>query len=1794
GYTYVSSTPSQGSYNSITGLWLVGNLVNGGSATLSISATVNTGLGLNYLNKAQITEDQQYDPDSDPETDDTVDDLNDGIPDDDEANAILQIADLSLTKTVSTYNSITNQVVFTITVMNSGPDGATGVKVTDQLPSGYTYVSSAPSQGSYNNITGLWTIGNMANGISRTLTITAIVKTGMGLIYTNSAQITDSDQIDPDSSPDTGPTVDEDGDGNGDDDDEDNATPIIADLSLTKTAGTYNSVTNQLVFTITVLNSGPNGATGVKVTDQLPNGYTYVSNTPSQGSYNNVSGLWTVGSLANGASATLMITATVKTGTGLIYTNAAQITDSDQIDPDSSPDTGPAVDEDGDGNGDDDDEDNATPIIADLSLTKTAGTYNSVTNQLVFTITVLNSGPNGATGVKVTDQLPNGYTYVSNTPSQGSYNNITGLWTVGSLTNGASATLMITTTVKTGMGLLYTNAAQITDSDQIDPDSSPDTGPTVDEDGNGNGDDDDEDNATPPIADLSLTKTIGTYNSITNQVVFTISVMNSGPNGATGVKVTDQLPSGYTFVSSTPSQGSYNDITGLWTVGSMVNGANATLLITATVKTGTSLIYTNAAQISDSDQIDPDSSPDTGPAIDEDGDGNGDDDDEDNATPLIADLSLTKTVGIYNSVTNQVVFTITVMNNGPDGATGVKVTDQLPNGYTYVSNSPSQGTYNNITGIWTVGVLANGVSRTLMITATVNTGIGLIYTNPAQITDSDQIDPDSSPDTGPTVDEDGNGNGDDDDEDNATPIIADLSLTKTAGIYNPVSNQLVFTITVTNSGPDGATGVKVTDQLPNGYTYVSSTPSQGSYNNITGLWTIGSMSNGANVTLMITATVKTGTGLVYNNAAQITDSDQIDPDSSPDTGPTVDEDGNGNGDDDDEDNVTPLIADLSLTKTASTYNSITNQLVFTITVTNSGPNGATGVKVTDQLPDGYTYVSNTPSQGSYNNITGLWTIGSMANGASVTLMITATVKTGIGLIYTNAAQITDSDQIDPDSSPDTGPAVDEDGNGNGDDDDEDNATPLIADLSLTKTAGIYNSVTNQLTFTITVTNSGPDGATGVKVTDQLPNGYTYVSNAPSQGSYNNITGIWTIGSIPNATSVTLMITALVNTGNGLVYNNAAQITDSDQIDPDSSPDTGPTVDENGDGNGDDDDEDNATPLIADLSLTKTVGIYNSVTNQLTFTITVTNSGPDGATGVKVTDQLPNGYTYVSNTPSQGTYNNIAGLWTIGSMANGASVTLTITVTVKTGIGLVYTNAAQITDSDQIDPDSSPDTGPTVDEDGNGNGDDDDEDNATPVIADLSLTKTMNTYNPVTNQVVFTITVLNSGPNGATGVKVTDQLPSGYTYVSNTPSQGSYNNLTGLWTIGSMANGANVTLMITATVKTGIGLVFTNAAQITDSDQIDPDSSPDTGPAIDEDGDGNGDDDDEDNVTPLIADLSLTKTVSTYNSITNQVVFTITVLNSGPNGATSVKVTDQLPTGYTYVSNTPSQGSYNNVTGLWTIGSMANGASVTLMITATVKTGMGLVYANAAQVTDSDQIDPDSSPDTGPTVDEDGDNNGDDDDEDSATPLIADLSLTKTAGIYNPVTNELVFTITVMNNGPDGATGVKVTDQLPTGYTYVSNIASQGTYNNITGVWTLGVLANGVSRTLTITALVNTGIGLIYTNAAQITDSDQIDPDSSPDTGPTVDEDGDGNGDDDDEDNATPLIADLSLIKTVSTYNPVTNQVVFTITVLNSGPNGATGVKVTDQLPNGFTYVSNVPSQGTYNNVSGLWTIGSIP
>jgi uncharacterized repeat protein (TIGR01451 family) len=117
----------------------------------------------------------------------------------------------------------------------------------------------------------------------------------------------------------------------------------------------------------------------------------------------------------------------------------------------------------------------------------------------------------------------------------------------------------------------------------------------------------------------------------------------------------------------------------------------------------------------------------------------------------------------------------------------------------------------------------------------------------------------------------------------------------------------------------------------------------------------------------------------------------------------------------------------------------------------------------------------------------------------------------------------------------------------------------------------------------------------------------------------------------------------------------------------------------------------------------------------------------------------------------------------------------------------------------------------------------------PAAADIRVTKIVSDATPaVGTNVTFTISATNLGPNDATGVQVTDNLPASLTYVSSTASQGAYSSLSGLWNIGNLAAGSTATLQITVTVTTTN--TVTNTATRTSSSPIDPNPANDSSSA----------------------------------------------------------------------------------------------------------------------------------------------------------------------------------------------------------------------------------------------------------------------------------------------------------------------------------------------------------------------------
>ncbi len=189
----------------------------------------------------------------------------------------------------------------------------------------------------------------------------------------------------------------------------------------------------------------------------------------------------------------------------------------------------------------------------------------------------------------------------------------------------------------------------------------------------------------------------------------------------------------------------------------------------------------------------------------------------------------------------------------------------------------------------------------------------------------------------------------------------------------------------------------------------------------------------------------------------------------------------------------------------------------------------------------------------------------------------------------------------------------------------------------------------------------------------------------------------------------------------------------------------------------------APSRVADLRLTKTA---SNVTpgNAVSFTVTVSNDGPERATDVRALDVLPAGVTFGSAVASQGTYSTTAagvfsaGTWRVGTLNAGAAATLTLNTTV-TGTAPI-TNTAQVSYSDQADPDSRPNNGLPAEDD-----------QASVTITsspDLRVVKTATSAFAVGTNATYSIAVnntLGALTTGANAYTVVDPLPAGLTLVS---------------------------------------------------------------------------------------------------------------------------------------------------------------------------------------------------------------------------------------------------------------------------------------------------------------------------------------------------------------------------------------------------------------------------------------------
>ncbi len=923
-----------------------------------------------------------------------------------------------------------------------------------------------------------------------------------------------------------------------------------------------------------------------------------------------------------------------------------------------------------------------------------------------------------------------------------------------------------------------------------------------------------------------------------------------------------------------------------------------------------------------------------------------------------ADLAITKTAQPAPVQAGQpVTYKLTITNNGPSAAQSVTVTDPVPAPLKYASATTSRGSCDQAGGTvtCTIGTVAPGDEITVNVVANVPSG-----TPPNELANTAKV---ASPTPDPNAD-----------NNTATYTLltgaqANITLTKSVSPDPVVAGEAItYTLTVGNAGPSDAQSVTMGDDVPAAVTGVSASATGGatckaSDDRVT--CELATLTAGDSFVVTVTGTVAPGTapGALTNTASAgaKTPEDPTDSDNTATSTTTV-----------------QAKADLSIAKDAPKTVVAGNELTYTLTVHNAGPSDAVGAVVTDTLPAGTTYVRGSSSVGdclqdpSVAEPVVICPAGRLKPGADLVITLVVTVGPAIAPgTLTNAATVS-SQTPDPNDANNRDTA--------------DTVVKAEANLSITKSVKPSPLVAGgEGLYTLTVHNAGPSTAQAVTVTDTLPNGVSVLEATSAEGNCTKEVSC-TLGTMGPGADAVVQIRVKVDSAQTAPLTNTAGVIST-------TPD--PEI------------EDNTSTIVtkveqsADLAVIKTSDEQSATAGGgVIYRLTVVNNGPSDATEVTLKDTLPTGLTIVKvepNCPITGSKIECA----LGTLGAGKSATVVVTAVLDSAYSAkTVANTATAT-SPVPDPDDSNNSSTVT----------------IPVgtSADLQVTKQSEPETVTPGSTFdYAIVVTNAGPSVARSVVVTDPIPAGLTVVSaGTPCQ--VDGSTVRCALGDVPIG-QVILSLRVKLAAGYdGATVTNAATAT-SPTPDPDKDNNTGTSV----------------SPVVAqaDLAITKTMSPATPVAGQqVTYTLTVKNNGPSDARKVVITDELPRGLTKGSATgpcvllppatqgapdaPEAGTVRCSTA-----SLADGATMTVTIAATVVSGFSGELANVARVGSAtpDPVTPNNEAKV------------------SGRPgRSANLEVFKTASSPAVVAGgSLRYRIAVHNAGPSAALKVSITDELAAG------------------------------------------------------------------------------------------------------------------------------------------------------------------
>jgi len=590
------------------------------------------------------------------------------------------------------------------------------------------------------------------------------------------------------------------------------------------------------------------------------------------------------------------------------------------------------------------------------------------------------------------------------------------------------------------------------------------------------------------------------------------------------------------------------------------------------------------------------------------------------------------------------------------------------------------------------------------------------------------------------------------------------------------------------------------------------------------------------------------------------------------------------------------------------------------------------------------------------------------------------------------------------------------------------------------------TVGSQVVFTITVPNPAIGAVLHNVVLTDVVDGRLQIESVSPNASFSGQVVTATFSTIPTYTQQVVVITATVRdlptVTDGAVLTNAATF---DYRDNPSGP-IGSNV---------------VTVTVAEphVTLDKSVDVPRDPLGAgdiVTYTLAIPNTGNWPAYDLVITDSLPTGLSFVATVgfavtdPATATLGGDYPAWTISQLNVGGYVYITFTAQVAWDIsaGLTLTNSAWGSyDNWPGEPPYEREYDIPTD--------------TVPVQTGYPLLDLVKEAAPVPamagEPLAFTLTVTNTGIVSATGVVITDAVPTNTTYQSCGPAPCGEAGGVVSWTLGTLDIGAMRTVTMAVLVNADATGQVVNTGQATSTEGVT----------------------DTDTVTvPLgsLADLTVVKADDPDPVVVGTLLtYTLVVTNNGPSVARNVVVTDTLPPEVAFVTASPAQDLGPNPLVWNSLGDLDVGESLRLTVVVRVNVTTTDVFTNFVVAGSS-------------TSD---DNPGDNADDEPTTPLVPGLEMVKTVAPGQVVRwMPFTYTIRITNTGDVPLNPLALTDTLPAAFHYVAGSGSPTDPDIVAEpvlVWhNLGPLAPGASITVAFAVTATPGITGTFWNVATTT------------------------------------------------------------------------------------------------------------